>query len=88
MRLMPFSLLEISGHSMEPALKEKQRVWLFRWALPSVGQIDAFRKDGKLFVKRVSKISGDKFYFEGDNRADSLHVGWVLKKDVEGRVLL
>ncbi len=45
----------------------------------------------KLFIKRITKIDKERYFVSGDNKNDSLdsrRIGWILKKDIVGKVLL
>lgn len=86
---------KISGHSMEPALKNNQEVLIsglpYLFSKPKVGDIIAFtfaRSDlAKLAVKRIKKINGSKYLTEGDNKNDSREFGWIERKNIIGKVV-
>lgn len=88
---MILGLFKISGHSMLPKLEPTDIVITssFPYILnnPKVGDVIVFKKKEKVIIKRISKTTNDKVYVEGDNRDDSLDVGWVHKKDIIGKVL-
>ncbi len=57
---------------------------------PKVGDIIAFKKDDKIFIKRIVKINGEKYFVKGDNKNDSLDsrkFGWIEKKEIVGKVI-
>jgi len=88
------SRFTISGHSMEPTLSQGQTVLAsfipFLFSKPKVDDIVAFRKGEKMFIKRISKINGEKYFVSGDNKEDSMdsrRFGWILKKDIVGKVV-
>ena len=88
----PFSLHVVSGHSMQPFLREGDRVVVFRWAYifsqPRKGDVIVFSdSDGKACVKRVTAVAESKLVVEGDNKGDSRKVGPVERKSVLGKVL-
>ena len=84
----------ISGHSMEPTLTQGKSILVssipFIFSKPKVGDIVAFKKDGKTFIKRITKINGEKYFISGDNEKDSLDsrkFGWINKSDILGKVI-
>lgn len=94
---MLFSLLKISGHSMEPSIKNGSIVIIssvpYFLKKPKIGEIVVFENpstssgQGKMFVKRIKKVNGNKFYVEGDNKSDSLEIGWIENNRIIGKVL-
>lgn len=47
-------------------------------------------KDRKYIIKRIAKIANNKYFVLGDNlkeSKDSRHFGWVLRKDIVGKVM-
>lgn len=92
---MLLSVFRISGHSMEPTIKNGQKVLVssvhFIFRQPRIGDIVAFRSQGKVFVKRISIIEEDKHFLEGDNEKDSMdsrQFGWIQKDQIVGKVML
>lgn len=84
----------VSGHSMEPTLQQGQNVLVssipYFFSKPKVGDIVSFKKTGKVFIKRISGIDEDKYFVSGDNKKDSMdsrRFGWILKKDIIGKVV-
>lgn len=80
---------------MSPKIAEGQEVLVsslpFLFFEPKIGDIVAFKKFNKVFIKRVKKINSDKYYLIGDNKEDSLdskNFGWVSKKLVIGKALI
>lgn len=90
----------IQGHSMEPNILQGQTVLAssipYLFLKPKIGDIVAFKKEKKVLIKRIAKInpstsSGEKYFVKGDNKKDSLdskEIGWVLKKEIVGKVIL
>lgn len=83
--------LIIVGHSMEPFILAGSNVLVsnipFIISKPKIGDIIAFQKENKVFIKRVVKISGGKYFVKGDNSKDSLKIGWIDKKGIVGKVI-
>jgi len=84
---------------MEPFIKNGQTVLAssipYFFSKPKIGDIVAFKKTEKVFIKRITKIDpsadGEKYFVGGDNKKDSMdsrRFGWILKKDIIGKVIL
>jgi len=82
--------LRVIGHSMEPAIKNGNFVlgssipYLF--SSPKKEDVAFFRKDGKVFLKRINKIMKNKFFMAGDNSKDSINV-WIDRKEILGKII-
>lgn len=76
---------------MEPIIFNGEHVLIssipFLFSKPKVGNIIAFKKNKKIFVKRIAKISGEKYFVKGDNKKDSLDIGWIERKVILGKVI-
>lgn len=79
---------------MLSTLKPGQDVLVFKWWRLlgiKVGDLVAFRKNGKAMVKRVRQMSSNRGIFVlGDNEkesTDSRKFGWIDKKDILGKVI-
>lgn len=76
---------------MYPALKTDQEVLIWCWFYkPKVGDIVVIRKNNKDMVKRIQKVSGRKYFIEGDNKresTDSRSFGPVDKSEIVGKVV-
>ena len=89
----PFSIHIVSGHSMQPGLKEGSRVVVFRWAYafskPRIGDVVVFTSnDSKGYVKRVVSVSNNsEFTVEGDNKSDSKKLPPIKKEAIIGKVV-
>lgn len=95
------SIVNVKGASMEPTLKQEDRLVLNRLAEPDVGDIVVFPdpdKKGELFIKRVIAKEGDKLrikdgrlYINGDEYLESYisHSGddFVLPVDGTGQMI-
>lgn len=87
----------ISGHSMEPNILQGQTVLAssipYLFSKPKINDIVALRerKSGKVFIKRIVKVDGEKYFVSGDNKKDSMDskdFGWIERKEIVGRVIL
>ena len=83
---------------MEPAILDGQSVLAsnipYIISKPKIGDVIAFNKKGKIFIKRIVKINlsadGDKYFVAGDNKKDSLDskkFGWIDRKQIVGKVI-
>ena len=54
---------------------------------PELGDVVLFKYNDKMMIKRVKKVLNKKFFVEGDNRKDSLEIGWITKSDITGKVI-
>jgi nickel-type superoxide dismutase maturation protease len=86
----------ISGHSMEPTLKTNDTVLVsflpFLFSSPKVRDVVALKdpKDGKVLIKRITKIENKKYFIEGDNKQhskDSREFGMIGKALIIGKVI-
>lgn len=83
------------GHSMEPNILQGQTVLVssipFLFSRPKSGDIVAFKKEEKIFIKRIARVEGPKYFITGDNKNDSLDsrgLGWVQRQDILGKVII
>lgn len=79
---------------MEPEIKNGGSVIVscipYFFSKPKIGDIVAFKKNRKVFIKRITKIDGENYFVKGDNKRDSLdsrRLGWIERKDILGRVI-
>lgn len=79
---------KISGHSMEPYLKEGDQVLALGFLKINVRDIVVFRYNSKNLVKRITRIKNNEVYFQGDNKSDSLKIPKIPKHDIIGKVIL
>lgn len=81
----------IVGHSMEPTFKNGSFVLVssipYLFVKPKIGDTIALKNEDKIFVKRVTKVNGEKYFVKGDNNKDSLEIGWINKKEIVGKVI-
>jgi phage repressor protein C with HTH and peptisase S24 domain len=86
---------KIVGHSMEPQIKDGQPVLIsslpYWFKTPRINDIVAFEDNNdKVLVKRISKIQNGKYFFEGDNKNDSLDsrkLGSFSKSRIIGEII-
>lgn len=87
----PFAKFKISGHSMEPTLKEGNQVLVNQWAYffrkPKVGEVVVFKISREYWVKRIKRIDAKNLMVEGDNRLDSQRIGPINKKNLVGKLI-
>ncbi len=76
---------------MFPTLKEGQDVLVWCWFLNlKIGDIIAFKKDGKVMVKRIHLYHDRSVSVVGDNKkesTDSRNFGWIKKSEIIGKVI-
>ena len=79
---------------MEPLIKNGNSVLvsgiIYWFKKPKIGDIVAVRKEGKVFIKRITKIKEKAYFLEGDNKQDSLDsrkFGYLLSKNIIGKVI-
>lgn len=82
---------KIQGHSMEPNIKNGSQVLTssipFIFSKPKIGNVVAFNKGNKVFIKRIKKIENNKYFAAGDNQKDSVDL-WIKKDDIIGKVII
>ena len=89
----PFSVHILSGHSMQPAINDGDRVIVSNWAYlflqPKVGDVVVFSSsDGKRYAKRITAVANkNELIVEGDNKSDSRKLPPILKKAIIGKVI-
>lgn len=88
----PFSRFIISGESMDPTLKNGQTAISLNWFFKIYkNDLVVAEKNGKLIIKRVTKILNNKYFLQGDNKSfstDSRKFGYLSKDDIFGKVIL
>lgn len=85
---------KVLGHSMEPTIQNGDLTIIsfipYLFFSPKINEIIAFKNKDKVFIKRITSISNDKFKVEGDNKKDSLdsrNFGLIEKNDILGKVI-
>lgn len=73
---------KVKGHSMEPYLKEGDRVITAKLK-PRIGKIIVFEKNKRIYIKRVKKL-GKIILAKGDNHSKSYN---VKKNEILGSVI-
>ena len=88
---MLLSIFKISGHSMMPALKPRDRVIVssipFLFSKPKVGDIILFKYNSKIMIKRIKKFEKDRVTVTGDNSSDSLKIAPTEGDFILGKVI-
>lgn len=72
----------------------------YLFSKPKNGDIVVFKKEPafakassgkeKIFIKRIARIAGQKYFITGDNKNDSLDsrgLGWIRRQDILGKVI-
>lgn len=59
---------------------------------PEINDVVAFidKTSGKIFIKRIIKRKGQRYFLSGDNKHDSFDsqkLGWIFQKDIVGKML-
>jgi len=91
---MLLGLYRVKGHSMQPEFKDGDSVFVssivYFFKNPKIGDVVLAKnnKTNEIFIKRIVKIEKNKFLLVGDNKEDSLDLGFVERKDIVGKVLL
>ena len=87
---------KVSGNSMEPALKHGQQVigekLTYYFRNPKCGDLAVVRHPNKniLIIKRITGITGEKYFVEGDNKNasdDSRQFSFISRKNILYRVI-
>jgi|ERR1700722_5282809 len=97
LRFSPFDKYKIFGSSMIPTLKAGDMVLVnkiaYWFSSPKKNNIIAFRdpRDGKTLIKRITKIEGESYFVQGDNKnlsTDSRVFGMIRRSDILGKVII
>ena len=91
---MLLARFKVSGHSMEPQIKNGEEVLvtsiIYLFKKPKINDIVAFKEDKKVLIKRIIRIDGDKYFVAGDNKNDSLDsktFGLISKRQILGKII-
>lgn len=88
---MLFAIFTISGHSMLPFLKPRDKIIVstlpYLFSQPKITDIVVFKKDGKAIIKRIAKIEDEKIKVAGDNKNDSSYNVQIRKKEIIGKMI-
>lgn len=86
---LPWLRVAVNGLSMVPTLAPGEWLLVRRNARPRPGAVVVVRLAGRLMVKRVTHLTDDGVWVQGDNDAvtdDSRTYGAVPRADVVGEV--
>lgn len=88
----PILVFTVVGKSMEPTFHEGEKVLVVRFLPLQKGNVAAIKdpRDGRLLLKRITKIGWEEIFVEGDNKGkstDSRHFGWISKRLIVGKVI-
>lgn len=51
------------------------------------GDVIVFEVRGETIVKKIVKIENDKYYIEGENKADSLDFPAIKRNEIRGKLI-
>lgn len=75
---------------MMPTIKNGSEILIsnipYLFSKPKIGDIIAFNKEGKILIKRITKIKDNEYFVSGDNASDSIN-GWINKENVLGKLI-
>lgn len=86
----PFARFQVEGDSMLPRFQPGQRVLIFRWGTPRIGDTIVFAKNGLTMVKCAVAKEGDRWVVGGENYSeseDSGSFGAVDNNAIVGKVI-
>ncbi len=72
---------------MEPYLRAGDKVLVWQWVEPQVGEVVVFKVGKEFWVKRVKDVKDGRLKVEGDNKKDSLEVGEIKREQIMGVVV-
>ncbi len=91
----PFSVMKVTGKSMEPALHENDYVFVnklaYLFSAPKKDDIVIVKHPvtGKPLIKRITNIKADKYFVKGDHAkqsTDSRNFGVLPQSQIVGKV--
>ena len=89
--MFPIKLLKISGHSMQPSIRDGSLVLVNRWAYsykkPQIGDVVAFRHENSFWCKRIAGVENETYRVQGDNPADSQEIPAIIARQIIGKVM-
>lgn len=80
----------VVGESMVPGLGPGAIILLGSGRHLEVGDVITFKHQGHEKIKRITRLSDEAVFVEGDNKAsstDSRHFGWIDRTAVVGKVI-
>lgn len=92
--MLLLSKFKIEGHSMEPKLKNGEKVLVsfipYLFNKPKVNDIIVFRINDRFYIKRIEEKKDDKYFVKGDNKKDSLdskYFGSISQNQIIAKVI-
>jgi signal peptidase I len=83
--MLLISKYKISGHSMEPNIIDKSTVFIsslpYLLSMPKKNDIIVFEKNSKHFLKRIQKISKNKYFVKCKMTSSNLFKKWKTLKE-------
>lgn len=88
---MLLQIFKVSGHSMMPKFSPNGKVLVstlpYLFSPPKVGDVVVFKFENKFIIKKISKVNGEWYYVEGENKKDSLDIPKIKRGDILGKVI-
>lgn len=78
---------KVSGHSMLPYLSPGDSVLVLTFLKIKKGDVVVFKHVSQSMIKRIVRVDKNSVIVQGDNKADSLDVGKISKRDIIGKVV-
>jgi len=73
---------------MEPLYHEGERVVTLNWSSVQTRDVIVFKIKDRFYIKRITRISGNKIIVSGDNKKLSSKFAPIDFRQVVGRVIL
>lgn len=86
----PLRLYRVAGESMLPAYAPGDTLVGWCWFTPRVGRVVVARHGGRPLIKRITAISEQGVWLEGDNpghSTDSRHFGPLNRAHLEAHII-
>jgi phage repressor protein C with HTH and peptisase S24 domain len=86
----PLGIYRVSGDSMQPAYKPGDTLIGTGWFRPEVGQVVIVKRASHVIIKRITRMSGELLWIEGDNPSsstDSRMFGPVSRFELKAKII-